>query len=256
MIIYYQDCKIEYFEISGKKWLKALDVGKILHLSNYRVAVKNHCDNSMILKQKCPTTSGNQVLLLVNEEGVFNLINKTNILSLKEKGEFLHFLDKNNILNFKFILPTRKEIEFFDILKDFLLPLEVELFWQYKILNFKVDCFLKKFNLIIEYDEKHHKKFANEDRIREDLIKENIECSFLRLNSEKSHYENCGIVMEAIFKLTYSSLLAKTLADNLIASNPNKTLSDIKPITLKAMAVYDEMLKVGIMPIELSSNNN
>lgn len=42
-----------------------------------------------------------------------------------------------------------------------------------------------------------------------------------------------------------------SLADSLIKSNPTKTLADIKPITLKAISVYDEMFRAGIIPMEL-----
>lgn len=43
-----------------------------------------------------------------------------------------------------------------------------------------------------------------------------------------------------------------SLADMILSNNPNKELKDIKPITLKATEVFDEMLKADIIPAELN----
>ena len=51
----YDNNKIEYFELENKKWLKGSDLGNVLKLSNYRMGIKSHCDNSMICKKNYQT---------------------------------------------------------------------------------------------------------------------------------------------------------------------------------------------------------
>lgn len=60
---------------------------------------------------------------------------------------------------------------------------------------------------------------------------------------------------QVLRKLKPAVACSMSFADNLLYSNKDKTLQDISPITLKAIEVYDEMLKAGIIPIELKMEN-
>jgi len=64
--------------------------------------------------------------------------------------------------------PLRKEIEFFLALKTVLKPMNIELETQFNVLGYRIDGYIKDFNLAIEYDESHHNSKTNKinDSIR------------------------------------------------------------------------------------------
>jgi predicted HTH transcriptional regulator len=74
--------------------------------------------------------------------------------------------------------------------------LEVET--QYPVKNYKLDFYISELNLAIEFDEKHHKYQKEEDKKRENEIKNILNCKFVRVSEEQSIGEQLGLVMKAI----------------------------------------------------------
>lgn len=98
---------------------------------------------------------------------------------------------------FKFnIRNARFEYKMLNELCDFFDELHIEYIKQYPILTYRVDLFLPYYNLCIEYDENEHKFKEEYDKDREDNIKENIGCEFVRIKED----ESVGVAIGRIFK--------------------------------------------------------
>lgn len=57
---------------------------------------------------------------------------------------------------------------------------------QFKVGKYRIDFYIPKYNLAIEYDEKHHLSLKNKkkDILREKEIKKIINCEFIRINED------------------------------------------------------------------------
>ena len=113
-------------------------------------------------------------------------------------AEAIQFLSK--FINKEVIIKEipRMEIRFFEALENVLKPMKIEINNQFTILNYRLDGYLPKYNLAIEYDEEHHNYNYENDKIRENRIINKLNCKFLRLSSENNDFYNVGLVMNFI----------------------------------------------------------
>jgi len=51
---------------------------------------------------------------------------------------------------------------------------------QYAVKGYKIDWYIPELNIAIEFDEKHHSKNDNIDKVRQSIIEKNLKCKFLR----------------------------------------------------------------------------
>lgn len=98
-------------------------------------------------------------------------------------------------------LPERKELEFFEDLKEALQPIRIQVEEQYPVLNYRVDGYIESLNLAIEYDEVHHVFKKHEDELRQKEITHELGCKFIRLPECNSNARNIGIVFREIMKM-------------------------------------------------------
>lgn len=89
------------------------------------------------------------------------------------------------------ITPTRKELLFEIDIKGALKEIAT-IISQYPVLNYRVDFYLPEFNLVIEYDEKHHLYYKN-DKERQSEIENYLQCHFIRVDE--------GFELEGINKI-------------------------------------------------------
>lgn len=112
------------------------------------------------------------------------------------------FYNKHSNESHKVILSSRFEDEFFNKLKLTLEAMDVEIELQKHVKignkNYRLDGYLPKYNLVIEYDEKHHKFNKKEDLKREKNIKSILNCDFVRLDYEENDNYNIGLVMKKL----------------------------------------------------------
>ena len=101
------------------------------------------------------------------------------------------------------VLANRAEVDFFDALEQSLKPFNLKVERQYNILNYRLDGYIKNLNLAIEYDEIQHFNSTNmeQDYIRENDIKKEIGCSFVRVKDSDNMNYNIGIVLKSIMEL-------------------------------------------------------
>lgn len=94
----------------------------------------------------------------------------------------------------------RFETTFFNKLMEILNVLEIEIELQKPILSYKLDGYIKKYNLAIEYDEEQHfvEPQKSEDKIRQAGIKKELNCKFIRLDYRNTDAHNVGMVIKEI----------------------------------------------------------
>lgn len=81
--------KIRTVEIEGEIWFVASDVAKTLGYAKPSNAVNTHCKDKGTLKQGIPTSSGEQLMTIINEPNVYRLIIKSKLPSAEKFEEWL-----------------------------------------------------------------------------------------------------------------------------------------------------------------------
>jgi len=81
--------EIRTVEIDGEIWFVGSDVAKTLGYARPSEAVRNHCKAKGTLKQRTPTSGGEQEMVLINEPNVYRLIIKSQLPSAERFEEWL-----------------------------------------------------------------------------------------------------------------------------------------------------------------------
>ena len=185
-------------------------VEKLGYKKNYCEVIKQHCDEDDYLlynknssKKWCSVldykTLGQRGGYLVNESGVIKLIQKSEVKSSGYKENFKRWLISEKLIKDKFVIKSRKEINFLDKLEKVLEPFGYECIRQYSILNYKIDLYIKDINIAIEYDENGHANYtyeAHEGRQKE--IEKELGCKFIRVTDKENDLYNIGLVMKGL----------------------------------------------------------
>jgi|SRR5690625_1283233 len=117
--------------------------------------------------------------------------NLDTIFNISIRGQY--FAEFNNLINFAqtngvkkefLVFVPIKERRFGEMLKNSLEGI-VDIYDQYKVDNYIVDFYIPQLELVIEYDEKHHKKQIKDDKIRQEYIEEKLGVQFIRVNEGK-----------------------------------------------------------------------
>lgn len=175
----------------------------------------------------------NQYIWAVNESGLYLLIFK----SKKEEAiKFKKWITSE-------LLPTIRKTGSYSMFQD--------------------NTMIKHLN---ESNQKNNSKLINSDKFHcggIDAIKNYNKLNCLIHTGKSTQYikkfgvkkglkkQDCQSAKQVIRKISPATACAMSFADSILHSNPNKTLQDIKPASLMAIKVFDEMLKIGIMPIEM-----
>lgn len=191
------DMKVRVVEINGEPWLVGKDVAEVLGYKNPRKALLDHVDVEDKGVVKCDTLGGSQEMIVINERGVYCLLQRSRLSNI-QKQELLSSLN----LKEKFILTSRKEIEFIDQLEETLKPFNLIGIRQYKINSYKIDYYIPSLNLAIEYDENDHRGYsyeAHEGRQKE--IEDTLKCRFIRVTDDNTNNFNIGLVLKEMFNM-------------------------------------------------------
>ena len=117
----------------------------------------------------------------------------------EEKAELTKYLFENNYIKETFVhTQTRFEISFMRGLEKVLYQMNIDIEFQKHILDYRLDAYIPRYNLAIEYDEQHHQQQQKEDKQREEEIKKILGCKFIRLDYKDDDFVNIGKVLKAI----------------------------------------------------------
>lgn len=187
--------------INGVEYFPATECAKLLGYTKPLNAIDRHCkkDGSIFYKVK-DRLNRIQNKKFINKNNLLLLINKSELLSTSEKESLINTLIMNEKVH---IVTSRDEVEFYKKLESFLKPFNIKIEKQYSVLNYRIDIYLDKYNLAIEYDENDHKYYSVENELkREQEIIDELGCSFIRLSDLNSDEYNLGVVMNKIIELS------------------------------------------------------
>lgn len=191
------DMKVRVVEINGEPWLVGKDVAEVLGYKNTRDALSKHVDDEDKASAKIPDGVGNPNKVIINERGVLSLLQRSRLRNTQKQK-----LIKSLNLKEKFVLTSRKEIEFIDQLEETLKPFNLIGIRQYKINSYKIDYYIPSLNLAIEYDENDHLGYsyeAHEGRQKE--IEATLKCRFIRVTDSNTNNFNIGLVLKEMFNM-------------------------------------------------------
>ena len=189
-------------------WVKMYDVGEGLVLKNTSGTVKKNIEGKYIetptreeykkykrsladLKNDYVTYS-NKIIYIRNKLAEKIIKNCRGVK--KSKGVDREQIEKQR-QNFRTLLGFKENDIFLSkeqsvlnkIMKIFS---KDEIILQYKILGYQIDAYFPKYKLAIEIDELgHRERNSDEDIIRENSIKQKLQCKFIRINPDKEKYD-------------------------------------------------------------------
>jgi len=111
-----------------------------------------------------------------------------------------------NIMKNKFELHSvarSLEEPFIKQLEDALKPFGIRGIKQYRVLDYRIDFYIERLKVAIEYDENDHKGYSYEKQeLRERRIKEELGCSFIRVSDKNSNGHNIALILkELVYKI-------------------------------------------------------
>lgn len=192
------DMKVRVVEINGEPWLVGKDVAEVLGYARPTKTIQDHVDEEDKKSIKIVDSIGRlQNTPVINERGVYCLLQRSRLSNI-QKQELLSSLN----LKEKFVLTSRKEIEFIDQLEETLKPFNLIGIRQYNINSYRIDYYIPSLNLAIEYDENDHRGYsyeAHEGRQKE--IEDTLKCRFIRVTDNNTNNFNIGLVLKEMFNM-------------------------------------------------------
>jgi very-short-patch-repair endonuclease len=183
--------KIRTVDIDNETWWVAKDICDLLSLRNMHSSISLLSNN---YKNICniETKKGCQKSVVINNLGICQLVNNSRKLSTKEKSNLFEILGIHN-----FSIGT-KETNFFCDLKEVLDNMSIKIELQKQCLGYRIDGYLPKYKLAIEFDEKHHANQITQDLQRQKEIEKELGCKFIRLKEQNSNLTNIGLILKQI----------------------------------------------------------
>lgn len=178
------------------KWYKAKDIAMCLGAKDLKKVVKLNVSekNIKILGDfyKLSTFYGNSKnTKYINKDGIFQILTKTRSFMPQKIQQISDAVDlKINIANN--IILSKEQNELGKILKVFG---HYKYKLQYRVITYKVDLYFTDLNLAIECDENGHDGYLdNGEKNREKIIKEQLNCMFIRFNPDDEKYDVLDLI--------------------------------------------------------------
>ena len=172
--------------------------------AEYKCSAADLTENSLSLQ---PQT------VMINEAGLLQLIATSETISDSTKKNITNWLQSIGFAK-QIVFTSRKEIQFKDVLQSFLGAIDYDVMPQYIVGDYRVDFYVPKINLVIEYDENNHKYYnadgeqKREKQIRKNLYDHNKPFHIIRVSDKQSHSHNLGVIAQYLYSLSINKNLA------------------------------------------------
>jgi very-short-patch-repair endonuclease len=186
---------IKKHEIDNIILFKAKDIGSLLEIKKITKTLENIDEKDKILLNSVTNGSKrNQYFLTVN--GVLQ------VLAITRKVKSIEIKEKIGLTNDAY-RPNIKESSFIKLLLKAFDGENIML--QYKVDNYFIDAYFCEYNLAIEFDEKYHNLYKQNDEKRQEYIKDKLDCHFIRVSENDDFISS----INTIFKYIKSRLQIK-----------------------------------------------
>lgn len=188
--------ELNTYEVDGKQLYKAQDL-----LYGYGMDKKSVNNTVNNWKTSMETKSSlDQMIVIKNgvNEKRGTYLDKAYILMLAGYiSKDVTIIKEDDNAQVIVIKPHRKELCFGEILIEALKELNLEVIPQYRVGNYRIDFYIPKYNIAVEYDEQHH--FTKEkDNIRQMAISLLLNSNWIRCDYKDSDIKNLMKVLAFI----------------------------------------------------------
>ena len=228
-IINMNNSKIYIREYNRKKVITAWDIATIHNKEprHINVILKYNIKNFnkgndyfKINKKEFLETFKDFKNMIPNNIKYINLFTATGYLKIVKSFQIRHDYEKlkkiykllngkENINMYTSNIPN--ELYFKESLFEAFKSLNIKVIHQFQIDIYRVDFYIPEYNVVIEYDEEYHKSTYYRDILRENKIKEKINCSFIRCNAKDKDIKNIMKILNHIFM--FKPKIPKTLEE-------------------------------------------
>ena len=205
------DIRNNYFSYKGKEvmiiqkdnevWFKGNDVAKLLEYENHHQALQLNVSQVdkvsfedlktyyyPIFKSK-RNYSLQKNTIFINYNGFLTLLAK----SLKPINVVIAQKFGLNLVNYKHLRKEQKHLE--QIIRVFGNHNKYEL--QYNVDGYRIDIYFPEIKLAIECDEFGHRNYQqDEEKIREEHIRNKLNCTFIRFNPDDTNFDIIGVISQ------------------------------------------------------------
>ena len=184
---------IKYISDGGIAWYKASDVGRFLKLKNVRSSLMSRpVSESRIMR--LPTKGGCRKTAMLNINGVKRLVCNSRSLnaSVLAKGFGIEILSNRCV---------PKETETLSFVRKIFVGINMET--QYQCGEYKIDMYIPSCKLAVECDEgsAHRPERALVDFEREQWIKSELGCSFIRYRPDEPGFDLADVASKVFQKI-------------------------------------------------------
>lgn len=228
-IINMNNSKIYIREYNRKKVITAWDIATIHNKEprHINVILKYNIKNFnkgndyfKINKKEFLETFKDFKNMIPNNIKYINLFTATGYLKIVKSFQIRHDYEKlkkiykllngkENINMYTSNIPN--ELYFKESLFEAFKSLNIKVIHQFQIDIYRVDFYIPEYNVVIEYDEEYHKSTYYQDILRENKIKEKINCSFIKCNAKDKDIKNIMKILNHIFM--FKPKIPKTLEE-------------------------------------------
>lgn len=171
-ILKYYECDILIDDNEPYFYINANDLARILNIKNISMMIRNYDKNEKKII-KTQTKGGPQKINYLTFEGLYKYISNSR---------------KINIIDFCKNIEIDINLKIFSSIENDTLKSIIETFinekniLQYKVNQYYIDLYFEEKKIAIECDEEHHYNKNNIicDKIREENIKKELDCKFIR----------------------------------------------------------------------------
>lgn len=207
LILNFENNEVKIINDNGKPLFEIYSTGMALGYKNKR---KNSIGKEYIspYKSRIDKAIKNAEIstIIYNEQQYIDLESLRIFISItytKKKTDFIIWLKEKGFISYNEVFDsTRKEIIFIKELENALKNFNIKGIKQYKILNYRIDYYIPKLNIAIEYDEDNHNNYTYEQHEgRQEEIEKELHCKFIRVSDKNNLGYNIGYVIKEIFNI-------------------------------------------------------
>jgi very-short-patch-repair endonuclease len=191
----YCDTKIDVRLTSETVWMTQKAIAELFQkrvntINEHIKYILKHLEGQNCLKyytivKKEGTRKIKREILHYNLDVIFNIAIRGQFF--EEFNKLINFANANDVITEFLVFVPIKERKFGNMLKSTLDGV-VDIYTQFKVEKYIVDFYISEVGLVIEYDEKHHKKQIDEDEERQKFIEEKLGVEFIRVNEGEELY--------------------------------------------------------------------
>lgn len=186
--------ELDVYVIDEKEWFRAKDISEFLGYQDTNKMTRSIKITELnSIKQVLCTAQGNKYDALFINESVFSeIVQRTRKISKEAKEELLQSIGVS-------VLCT-KETKFIGVLKEALSEINVVGVGQYNVDGYRIDFYIPKHNIAVEYDEQQHLIESNKikDLERQKYIEDKLCCKFIRCDYRDSDIKNVMKVLKEV----------------------------------------------------------